>query len=176
LPSVQAWTLGKECFAECLSCDTRQRFFKNPKSSLCRVPPDRHSTKKPLPSARSKELGKVYLLILKKSLSSARSWALGKDVNYTDRQPLLLPSPFTLTFTPAAVRPRTVAHALAHAPSSPTRRRPPTRRAVRPPTRRRSCRAVCPLAAVRPPTRLRRPRLRYVIEEQTMISSSFHYK
>jgi hypothetical protein len=42
-----------------------QRFLKNPKSSLCRVPPDRHSAKKPLPSARSKALGKVYLLILK---------------------------------------------------------------------------------------------------------------
>jgi hypothetical protein len=138
LPSVQAWTLGKECFAECLPCDTRQRFFKNPKSSLCRVPPDRHSAKKPLPSARSKEFGKVYLLILKKSLPSARSRALGKDVNYTDHQPLLLlPSPFTLTFTSAVIRPRAVAHALAHAPSSPARRRPPTRRphpraAVRP--------------------------------------------
>jgi hypothetical protein len=39
LPSVGEKTLGKELFAECCICDTRQR-------ALCRVSKKRHSAKK----------------------------------------------------------------------------------------------------------------------------------
>jgi hypothetical protein len=166
LPSIQAWTLGKECFAECLPCDTRQRFFKNPKSSLCRVPPDRHSAKKPLPSARSKELVKVYLLILK------NLWRV-PDRGHSAKTLIIQTVSLFFSFLHLSLslsHPPPSAHASSSPTPSPTRRPRPRAtvrpRAVRPPTRRRP--------RLRP--RLRRPRLRYVIEEQTMVSSSFDYK
>jgi hypothetical protein len=76
LPSVQAWTLGKGVFAECHPCDTRQSISKNPKSILCRV-------------VYQWALGKDYFKIFKKTLPSARSRALGKEVN-VNRAPVLL--------------------------------------------------------------------------------------
>jgi hypothetical protein len=131
LPSAPAWTLGKESFVECLSCGTRQSFCKNPKSSLCRVPTERHSAKKPLPSARSKALGKVYFLILKKSLPSARDLALGKDYFVGSKPSAAALFPLTLSISPL------------------TRRSSP-HRATRPD-------AASPLAARTPPRRARRP-------------------
>jgi hypothetical protein len=101
--------LGKECFAECQPWGTRQSFFKNPKSSLCRVLISGHSAKTSLPSAGSRALGKAYFLIFKKSLSSARSRALGKDDNLSNRCALgpfhflrpLYPSPPRTAASPA---------------------------------------------------------------------------
>jgi hypothetical protein len=61
---------------------TRQRH-------LCRVSVSGHSTKTPLPSVCQWALSKAYFKIFKKSLPSARSRALGKEVN-VNRAPVLL--------------------------------------------------------------------------------------
>jgi hypothetical protein len=136
--------------------------FKNPNSSLCRVPTDKHSAKKPLPSARSKALGKVYFLILKKSLPSARSRALGKEVNYTDLRALLL---LRSSFTFPPCRPH--APVAARAPPSHPRPPPRARPAGRPPPPPASLRPLPPSrprpiprarpAAARSPTLLPAP-------------------
>jgi hypothetical protein len=128
------------------------------------VPQLWHSAKKALPSACRAALDKAFLktlslvfaecqikgtrqsifLILKKSLPSARSRALDKDVNYTDRQPLLLvPSPFT--FPPWHRRPSLPV--LARAPPTPSATAP-TRSAGRwppPCVRRHSAASLRPL-------------------------------
>jgi hypothetical protein len=158
--------LGKECFAECQPWGTRQSFFKNPKSSLCRVLISGHSAKTSLPSAGSRALGKAYFLIFKKSLSSARSRALGKDDNLSNRCALgpfhflrpLYPSPPRTAASPApppppppplppqtpAAPPRThpASHARTVAPAS----APP----LRPALARTAARHACPAT---PPTR-----------------------
>jgi hypothetical protein len=54
LPSVGEKTLGKELFAECCICDTRQRVF-------CRVSKKDTRQKNSLPSVKNKTLGKELL-------------------------------------------------------------------------------------------------------------------
>jgi hypothetical protein len=54
LPSVGEKTLGKELFAECCICDTRQR-------ALCRVSKKGTRQRNPLPSVKNKTLGKKFL-------------------------------------------------------------------------------------------------------------------
>ena len=54
LPSVEEKTLGKELFAECCICDTRQR-------ALCRVSKKDTRQRNPLPSVKNKTLGKELL-------------------------------------------------------------------------------------------------------------------
>jgi hypothetical protein len=122
-------------------------FLKKPKSSLCRVPVSRHSAKTSLPSACLWTLGKDhfaecqirgtrqsnFFLIFKKSLPSARSRALGKEVK---QQPLLLLhslslAHFSLTATPERHCQHPAAPALL--PATPQRRGP-----LPPPRRPRS--------------------------------------
>jgi len=54
LPSVGEKTLGKELFAECCICDTRQR-------ALCRVSKKDTRQRNSLPSVKNKTLGKELL-------------------------------------------------------------------------------------------------------------------
>jgi hypothetical protein len=54
LPSVGEKTLGKELFAECCICDTRQR-------ALCRVSKKDTWQRNSLPSVKNKTLGKEFL-------------------------------------------------------------------------------------------------------------------
>jgi hypothetical protein len=54
LPSVGEKTLGKELFAECCICDTRQR-------ALCRVSKKDTQQRNSLPSVKNKTLGKELL-------------------------------------------------------------------------------------------------------------------
>jgi hypothetical protein len=60
LPSVGKKALGKELFAECCICDTRQR-------ALCQVP--------------KKSLGKEIFYRVSKIKHSAKNLALGKEPN-----------------------------------------------------------------------------------------------
>jgi hypothetical protein len=57
LPSVAEKTLGKELFAECCICDTRQR-------SLCRVSKKDTRQKNSLSSVKNKTLGKELLWLV----------------------------------------------------------------------------------------------------------------
>jgi hypothetical protein len=90
LPSVGEKTLGKELFAECCICDTRQR-------ALCRVSKKDTRQRNSLPSVKIKTLGKELLRRVfsftegffawhsaKSSLPSARNKTLGKE--YGTRQ------------------------------------------------------------------------------------------
>jgi hypothetical protein len=188
----QMVTLGKICFTECLPgrhsakkcevifaecplADTRQRI-------LYRVSPIWHSAK-------------LILKIKKKYLPSARSRALGKEGKIYFR-----PAPFffflsSLSLFLSAVRRRAKPPPCCAASPPPHRRAasPPRRltaarpRAAAPPHRRRAHAPPHrrPPTRRRPPARLRRPRLRYVIEEWINCvygygygygSSSFHYK
>jgi hypothetical protein len=54
LPSVEKKTLGKELFADCCICDTRQR-------ALCRVSKKNTRQRNFLPSVKNKTLGKELL-------------------------------------------------------------------------------------------------------------------
>jgi hypothetical protein len=54
LPSVGEKTLGKELFAECCICDTRER-------ALCRVSKNDTRQRNSLPSVKNKTLGKELL-------------------------------------------------------------------------------------------------------------------
>jgi hypothetical protein len=86
------------------------------------VPVCWHSAKKSLPSARSRAPCKVNILIFKKSLSSARSGALGKEMKLNRLVHLLLAHSLTLN-----------SHADAAAPRSPPTPRPPSPPAPRAP-------------------------------------------
>jgi hypothetical protein len=90
LPSVVFVTLGKEPFAECCICDTRQR-------ALCRVSEKDTRQRNSLPSVQNKTLGKELLRRVfyfiegflrgtrqRASLPSARNKTLGKE--YDTRQ------------------------------------------------------------------------------------------
>jgi hypothetical protein len=66
----QEMTLGKAAFAECQLVDTRQRIIKVYLRS---------AAQETLPSVSDLALDKEYFKILKKSLPSARSRALGKE-------------------------------------------------------------------------------------------------
>jgi hypothetical protein len=80
LPSVGEKTLGKELFAECCICDTRQR-------ALCRVSKIKHSAKSffaecfLLPSVFYVALGKELLCRVPEIKHSAKNMALGKEPN-----------------------------------------------------------------------------------------------
>jgi hypothetical protein len=146
----QEMTLGKAAFAECQPVDTRQRIVKVYLPSAAQG----HSAKSSLPSAPDLALGKAYFKIKKKSLPSARSRTLGKEVKYADR---LSPSPSLLSLTP----PLTLSHSHRRSLFTHSRRRAPRRhaprhcaactRAVVPvpraPRRRARARAVSALAA-----------------------------
>jgi hypothetical protein len=93
LPSVREKTLGKELFAECCICDTRQR-------ALCQVSKEDTRQRNSLPSVKNKTLSKellrrvfsfiedflrgtrqrAYLPSAKKK-HSAKNMTLGKDPN-----------------------------------------------------------------------------------------------
>jgi hypothetical protein len=90
LPSVGEKTLGKELFAECCICDTRQR-------ALCRVSKKDTQQRNSLPSVKNKTLGKELIRRVfsftecflhgtrqRASLPSARNKTLGKE--YGTRQ------------------------------------------------------------------------------------------
>jgi hypothetical protein len=122
----QKKTLGKEVFAECLPGDNRQRFLNiktvfveclsvgTRQRRLCRVPDCRHSTK--------------YIFKLKKSLSSARSRALGKDDELNNSVHMLRPFLFLHRRRLPRLSPAVVAHATpchpGHHRRLPCRRRP----------------------------------------------------
>jgi hypothetical protein len=136
-------TLGKEVFVECQPFDTRHRFSENPKSRLCRVPVRRHSANTSLSSARFGALDKINILIFKKSLSSAASRALGKEVelNRSTASPSSLSHSRSLSLTPphrARRRPRArPRHRTRARPHRRTRARPqPCARARRRPSSR----------------------------------------
>ena len=90
LPSVGEKTLGKELFAECCICGTRQR-------ALCRVSKKDTRQRNSLPSVKNKTLGKELFCRVfyftecfvrdtrqRASLPSARKKTLGKE--YDTRQ------------------------------------------------------------------------------------------
>jgi hypothetical protein len=80
LPSVGEKTLGKELFAECCICGTRQR-------ALCRVSKIKHSAKSffaecfILPRVFCVTLGKEFLCRVPEKKHSAKNMALGKEPN-----------------------------------------------------------------------------------------------
>jgi hypothetical protein len=88
------------------------------------VSPRGHSAKSSLPSAPDLALGKAYFKIKKKSLPSARSRALDKEVKYPDR---LSSSPSLLSLTP----PLTLSHSRRR-PHPHPRPPPPSRPHPRP--------------------------------------------
>jgi hypothetical protein len=123
-------------FAECSTASTRQR-------RLCRVPQIQHSAKATLPSARDPALDKVYFLIFKKSLPSARSRALGKErFNSVTAPPLTVSLSLSLSLCRHPLSPRRRAARAAR------RRAATRRRAVR---RRAAGRSRSPPPAVEPP-------------------------
>jgi hypothetical protein len=93
LPSVVEKTLGKELFAECCICDTRQRALCRVskktlgKETLCRVLKIKHSAKSLfaecflLPRVFCVALGKELLCRVPEIKHSAKNMALGKEPN-----------------------------------------------------------------------------------------------
>jgi hypothetical protein len=87
LPSVGEKTLGKELFAECCICDTRQR-------AICRVSKIKHSAKSLfaecflLPRIFCVALGKELLCRVPEIKHSAKNMALDKELNSGSEQAL----------------------------------------------------------------------------------------
>jgi hypothetical protein len=74
LPSVGEKTLGKELFAECCICGTRQR-------ALYRVSKKDTRQRNSLPSVKNKTLGKELLCRVPEKKHSAKNMALDKEPN-----------------------------------------------------------------------------------------------
>jgi hypothetical protein len=124
------------------------------------VPVCWHSAKKSLSSARSEALGKVNILIFNKSLLSATSRALSKEVELNRQLLLLLAHSLTLNSQFLTAPPP---HRARRRPRARPRRRPRarTRPRARPRTQPRACHRRRPRARplARPRVR-RRPRAR----------------
>jgi hypothetical protein len=102
LPSVVEKTHGKELFAECCICDTRQRALCRVskktlgKETLCRVLKIKHSAKSLfaecflLPRVFCVALGKELLCRVPEIKHSAKNMALDKELNFSSEQYILL--------------------------------------------------------------------------------------